>query len=135
MPGYVAIWTNRFDLMVDFYGERLGFQRARWPEDPHSREALFEMPGFLLKLVDNDFERNPRILGATMERVNLVIEVEDIEETRDLLDMDVSVPNINSLGERAFQVRDPDGLIVIFLEPHAKGKPTPSLEGVKNDEE
>ena len=128
MPGYVAIWTNRFELMVDFYGERLGFHAVRWSEHPDSREAFFEMPGVLLKLVDNDFERNPRILGATMERVNLVIEVEDIEETRDCLDLEVPVPHINSHGERLFQLRDPDGLIVTFLESHAKDAPTTSLE-------
>ena len=72
--------------MVDFYGKRLGFPTVQGREHPDSREAVFEMHGLLLKLVDNDFGRFPRLLGATIERVNLVIEVEDIDEARDSLE-------------------------------------------------
>ena len=113
---YVLLATNRFEAMVSFYRDRLGLpQVERW-DQANGRGVSFELPGLLLKIVDNDRERSPLILGASLDRVGLLVEVEDIDEARDLLDIETPIPNTTSRGARQFQLRDPDGLPVTLLQ-------------------
>ena len=116
MRSYVVLRTNNFEAMVSFYGERLGFPQAdRWNQ-ASGQGVIYELPGVLLTIVDNDRERSPLILGASLDRVGLVIEVEDIDDARDHLDMETPIPSATSRGARQFQLRDPDGLPITFLQ-------------------
>lgn len=120
MRSYVVLGTNRFEAMVSFYGGRLGFPEAdRW-DQAEGRGVFFELPGLLLKIVDNDRERSPLMLGASLDRVGLVIDVENIDEVRDLLDIETPIPQTASWGARLFQLRDPDGLPVTFQQRTAQ---------------
>jgi catechol 2,3-dioxygenase-like lactoylglutathione lyase family enzyme len=120
MRSCVVLGTNRFEAMVSFYAERLGFGEIdRW-DQADGRAVFFQLPGLLLEIVDNDREQNPLMLGASLDRVGLVIEVENIDEVRDLLDIETPIPQTASWGARLFQLRDPDGLPVTFLERTAQ---------------
>jgi catechol 2,3-dioxygenase-like lactoylglutathione lyase family enzyme len=116
MRSFVILGTNRFEAMVSFYRERLGLMEVDSWDQPDGRGVFLELPGLLVKIVDNDRERIPLILGASLDRVGLVVEVDDIVEARDFLDIETPIPNTTTLGARQFQVRDPDGLPVTFLQ-------------------
>jgi len=121
MRSYIVLSTNRFEAMVSFYAESLGLPEAgRW-DQAEERGVLFDLPGLLLGIVDNDRERAPRMLGASLDRIGIVIEVEDIDETRDLLDIETPIPARAPGGARLFQLRDPDGLPVTFTERARRG--------------
>jgi uncharacterized glyoxalase superfamily protein PhnB len=45
-----------------------------------------------------------------------VVEVDDIEEARDSIDIEAPLPQTTSWGARLFQVRDPDGVPITFLQ-------------------
>jgi uncharacterized glyoxalase superfamily protein PhnB len=45
-----------------------------------------------------------------------VVEVDDIEEARDSIDIEAPLPQATSWGARLFQVRDPDGVPITFLQ-------------------
>lgn len=113
---YVAFATERFEEIVRFYGERLGMKVLdRW-DRPNARGLRFDLGGMRLEILDNQRERNPLCLGATADRVHLVIEVEDIEEARRRIDIEAPLPKTTSWGAILFQVRDPDGIPVTFLQ-------------------
>lgn len=121
MRSYIILSTSRFEAMVSFYAESLGFPEAsRW-DRAGGRGVLFDLPGLLLKVVDNDREHVPLMLGASLDRIGIVIEVEDIDETRDLLDIETPIPARAPWGARVFQLRDPDGLPVTFTERARRG--------------
>jgi hypothetical protein len=55
--------------MVSFYRERLGLMEVdRW-DQPDGRGVFLELPGLLVKIVDNDRERSPLILSASLDRL------------------------------------------------------------------
>jgi phosphoglycolate phosphatase len=69
-----------------------------------------------LEVFDNQRERRPLTLGASVDRVHVVVEVDDIEEARDGIKIDAPPVQATSWGARLFQVRDPDGVPVTFLQ-------------------
>ncbi len=69
-----------------------------------------------LEILDNKRERHPLSLGAPVDRVHLVVEVDDIEEARDSIDIEAPLPRDTSWGARLFQIRDPDGVPVTYLQ-------------------
>ena len=113
---YVALATERYDEAVEFYGGLLGFPVVdRW-DRPNARGLRFDLGGMRLEILDNQRERRPLHLGAPVDRVHLVVEVDDIEEARDSIDIEAPLPQSTSWGARLFQVRDPDGIPVTFLQ-------------------
>ena len=113
---YVALVTERYDEVVEFYGGRLGFPVVdRW-DRPNARGLRFDLGGMRLEILDNERERRPLALGTPADRVHLVVEVHDIEEARNSIDIEVPLPQGTSWGARLFQVRDPDGVPVTFLQ-------------------
>lgn len=113
---YVAFATERYDEMIKFYGGLLGFPVVdRW-DRPNARGLRFDLGGMRLEILDNKREQHPLSLGSPADRVHLVVEVDDIEEARDSIDIETPFPQAMSWGARLFQVRDPDGVPITFLQ-------------------
>ena len=113
---YVALATNAFDAVTTFYGHDLGFPVVEEWDRPTGRGRRFDLLGLRLEILDNARERRPLSLGAPADRVHLVVEVNDIDAACDTFKIDAPPPRAVSWGARLFQVRDPDGVAVTFLE-------------------
>ena len=113
---YVALVTDRFEEMALFYGTLLGFPVVEeWDRD-NARGRRFELGGLRLEIVDNSRERNPLALGEPADRFHVAVEVEDIEAARNEIAIGAPPVQDTSWGARIFQVRDPDGVPVTFLQ-------------------
>ena len=113
---YVALATNRFDEVTRFYGELLGFPIVTQWDRSNARGRRFDAGGMRLEILDNEREQPQLELSETADKVHIVIEVEDIEEARDRIEIDAPLPQGTSWGARLFQVRDPDGVPITFLQ-------------------
>ena len=113
---YVALATDRFDDVVRFYGSELGFAIVDDWDRPNGRGRRFDAGGMRIEILDNSRERRPLPLGGPADRFHVVIEVDDIEAARHRLQLDAPLPETTSWGARLFQLRDPDGVPVTFLE-------------------
>lgn len=114
---YVALATHSFDEVVRFYGADLGFPVvARW-DRARGRGQRFDLGGGLhLEILDNQREDPPLLLHAPGDRTHVVVEVEDIVATHRRLSVPAPPPQTVSWGARLFQLRDPDGVPVTFLQ-------------------
>ena len=113
---YVALVTDRFEEMALFYGTLLGFPVVEeWDRD-NARGRRFELGGLRLEILDNLRERNPLSIGEPADRFHVVVEVEDIEAARNEIAIEAPPAQDTSWGARIFQVRDPDGVPVTFLQ-------------------
>ena len=113
---YVALVTDRFEEMALFYGTLLGFPVVEeWDRD-NARGRRFELGGLRLEILDNSRERNPLSLGEPGDRFHVAVEVEDIEAARNEIAIGAPPVQDTSWGARIFQVRDPDGVPVTFLQ-------------------
>lgn len=113
---YVALATDRFDDVVRFYGSGLGFSVVDEWDRPNARGLRFDVGGMRLEILDNGRERRPLRLGEPADRFHVVIEVDDIEAARRRIQVEVPSPQTTSWGARLFQLRDPDGVPVTFLQ-------------------
>ncbi len=114
---YVALATDAFEEVARFYGECLGFPVAAEWDRPGGRGRRFDLDGGLrLEILDNLREREPLSLGRPGDRVHVVVEVDDVEAARRGLAITAPEPVSTSWGARLFQVRDPDGVPVTFLQ-------------------
>jgi catechol 2,3-dioxygenase-like lactoylglutathione lyase family enzyme len=112
---YVAMVTDRYDEMVRFYGEDLGFEAVRQWDRSNARGVRFDLGGIRLELIDNQRERNPLSLGSPADRFHVVIEVDDIEAARQRIKPDAPPARTTSWGAEIFELEDPDGIRVTFL--------------------
>ena len=113
---YIAFATDRFDDMVRFYGSTLNFPTLESWDRPNGRGQWFDLGGLRLEILDSARERRPLRLESPTDRIHVVVEVEDLLYARSRLRLDTATPTNTSWGARLFQVRDPDGLAVTFLE-------------------
>jgi catechol 2,3-dioxygenase-like lactoylglutathione lyase family enzyme len=113
---YVALATESFDEVTFFYGLGLGFPVVAEWDRPNGRGKRFNLGGLRLEILDNTREQQPLQLGPAADRLHIVIEVEDIYAARESLAIHAPLPQAASWGARLFQVRDPDGIPVTFLE-------------------
>lgn len=113
---YLALATLRYEEVVKFYGSILAFPVLRSWDRPRGRGCLFDVRGLRLEILDASREQSPQDLGAPGDRVNLVVEVEDVDAVRAALGIVAPEPFNTSWGARLFQVRDPDGIPVWFLQ-------------------
>ncbi len=113
---YVALVTDRYDEMVRFYGEDLGFEVVTQWDRSNARGLRFDLGGIRLEIMDNQRERKPLSLGAPADRFHVVIEVDDIEVARQRIKIDAPPTQDTSWGARLFQIRDPDGVPATFLQ-------------------
>ena len=113
---YVALATDAFDAMATFYGDALGFQVVSEWDRPNGRGRRFDLGGGLrLELLDNQRERHPMRLEVS-ERVHVVVEVEDVDAARDGIAVPVPACSDTAWGARLFQIRDPDGVLLTFMQ-------------------
>ena len=113
---YVALVTDRFDEVVQFYGEDLGLPVVKQWDRSNARGLRFDLGGMRLEILDNERERKPLRLGTTADRFHVVVEVDDIDIARHRIKIDAPSAQTTSWGARLFQVRDPDGVPVTFLQ-------------------
>ena len=113
---YVALVTNRFDEVTRFYGELLGFPIVEQWDRSNARGRRFDTGGMRLEILDNEREQPQLELGETADKVHIVVEVENIEDARDRIEIDAPLPKGTSWGARLFEVRDPDGVSITFLQ-------------------
>jgi len=113
---YVALATDRFDDIVQFYAASLGFPVVEEWDRPNGRGLRFDLGGLRLEILDNARKQQPLRLGTSGDRLHVVIEVDDIEESRDRIKIDTPAPQSTSWGSRVFQIHDPDGVPVTFLQ-------------------
>ena len=59
---------------------------------------------------------NPLTLGEPADRFHVVVEVEDIEDARHRIKIEAPPSQAVSWGAHLFQVRDPDGIPITFLQ-------------------
>ena len=113
---YVALVTNRFDEVTRFYGELLGFPVVEQWDRSNARGRRFDTGGMRLEIIDNQREQRPRELGEPADRVHIVVEVENIDEAREQIKVDAPPVQDTSWGSRLFQLHDPDGIPVTYLQ-------------------
>jgi catechol 2,3-dioxygenase-like lactoylglutathione lyase family enzyme len=113
---YVALATDSFDAVARFYGEDLGFAVAEEWDRANGRGRHFDLQGLRLEILDNARERQPLNLPAPADRFHVVVEVDDIQAARRSLRIAAPSPQAVSWGASLFQIRDPDGVPVTFLE-------------------
>ena len=113
---YVALATDRFDDVVRFYGSGLGFSVVDQWDRPGGRGLRFDVGGMRLEILDNGRERKPLRLGEPADRFHVVIEVDDIDLAWRRIQVEAPKPQTTSWGARLFQLRDPDGVPVTFLQ-------------------
>lgn len=113
---YVALATNNYEEVVAFYGHRLGFPVVEQWDRPNARGQRFDLGGMRLEVFDNSRERCTLELNAPADRFHIVVEVNDIEEAWWRIDIDAPGPKTVSWGARLFELHDPDGVPVTFLQ-------------------
>ena len=113
---YVALATDRFEEVVKFYGTSLGFSIVEEWDRPNARGLRFDVGGMRLEILDNQRKEVPLPLGEPADRFQVVIEVEDVEIAMRRIRIEAPSPEVTSWGSRLFQLRDPDGVPVTFLE-------------------
>ena len=113
---YVAFASNAFDPVVAFYGGSLGFPVVAQWDRANGRGRRFDLGGGLrLEILDNARERDPFRLDVS-SRVHVVIEVDDIQAAWEAMTVPAPTPGETSWGARLFQIQDPDGVPVTFLQ-------------------
>ena len=125
---YVALATDRFDAVARFYGELLGFPVVSHWDRANGRGTRFDLDGGLrLEILDNQRERSPMALGDAGDRTHVAVEVPDILAAHARVSAAVPAPAVQatSWGAQLFQVRDPDGVPVTFLQWDAPGQDRP----------
>jgi catechol 2,3-dioxygenase-like lactoylglutathione lyase family enzyme len=113
---YVALVTERYDVVVEFYGQRLGFPVVDQWDRANARGMRFDLGGMRLEILDNQRERRPLQLGDPADRFHVVIEVDDIQRAWKRIKIEAPPVKETSWGARLFQIRDPDGVPVTFLQ-------------------
>ena len=119
---YVALVTDRFDEVALFYGNLLGFPVVDYWDRDNARGQRFDTGGMRLEIIDNGREKRHLNLGDPAQRMHIVIEVDDIESARDRIGMDVPPVTETSWGSRLFQIHDPDGIPITFLQWLEQGR-------------
>ena len=113
---YAALATDRFDEVTRFYGESLGFPVVDEWDRPNGRGVRFDLGGMRLEILDNQRQKNPLAIPAAGDRFHVVVEVDDVDASHAKLPISAPAPVDTSWGARLFQLRDPDGVPVTYLE-------------------
>ena len=113
---YAALATDNFDEVVSFYGTLLGFAVVEEWDRENGRGMRFDLGGMRMEILDNARERKPLSIQPPGDRFHVVIEVDDIEASYARLPITAPAPQDTSWGAKLFQVRDPDGIPVTFLQ-------------------
>jgi catechol 2,3-dioxygenase-like lactoylglutathione lyase family enzyme len=113
---YVAIATDNLEEVSNFYHRALGFKVIEEWDREHGRGRRFNAGGMGLEILDNTRERNSMRMFQPGDRFHIVVEVADIEAAHRGIAVSAPKPQITSWGATLFEVRDPDGVPVTFLQ-------------------
>ena len=113
---FITFLTDRFDESARFYGELLGFSTVAQWDRADSRGRRFDLGGMKLELLDHGREKERHSLGTVSDRVQVVVEVDDLEAVRSRITIATSPVQETSWGALLFQLRDPDGIPITFLQ-------------------
>lgn len=113
---YVALMTDRYDEVTCFYGELLGFPVVRQWDRANARGLRFDTGGMRLEIMDRAREQRQLELGKPADRFHIVIEVDNVDAAWQSIKIDAPSPQNASWGARFFQVHDPDGVPVTYLQ-------------------
>ena len=113
---FVALVTNRFDKVTRFYGEILGFAVVDQWDRSNARGQRFDAGGMRLEIIDNEREQHQCELAVPSNKFHIVVEVDNIDEARQSIKVDAPPTRDTSWGARIFQVHDPDGVPITFLQ-------------------
>ncbi|MEI7921080.1 MAG: VOC family protein [Planctomycetota bacterium] len=113
---YIALATNQFEPVMEFYVERLGLRLIDQFDRPGARGAHIDLgSGCRLEIIDARRQARPLTLHERADdRVHIVIETVDI--LSDSKRLGLPEPKPTSWGARVVTLRDPDGVSVWFLE-------------------
>ena len=114
---YIALATDNFDLMIQFYGQTLAFPLLTEWDRPRGRGRRFDLGGGLkLEILDNRREPQPLFIPPLGDRLHIVVEVLNIEEAKVAISCEVPEVQQVSWGALLFQIRDPDGTPITYLQ-------------------
>ena len=114
---YIALATDNFDLMIQFYGQTLAFPLLTEWDRPRGRGRRFDLgAGLKLELLDNQREPRALFIPPSGDRVHIVVEVKDIVEVRDKITIEAPEVERVSWGALLFQIRDPDGTPLTYMQ-------------------
>ena len=113
---YVALATDAFEDVVSFYGIELGFPVVDDWDRPNGRGRRFDLGGLRLEIIDNAREKRPLDLGVVSDKFHIVVEVADIDSTWRQIEKTSDPPKNTSWGARVFDLCDPDGVSITFLQ-------------------
>ena len=95
---YVALATDRYEEMVRFYADDLGFEVVKQWDRANARGLRLDLGNMRLELFDNQREAKSLRLGTPAERFHVVIEVDDIEQARQRIKIDAPPARSASWG-------------------------------------
>lgn len=114
---YIALATDFFEEASQFYERGLGFPvTAQWDRRRGRGRRIDLGSGLCLELLDSPRVPENSCLHRPGDRVHLVVEVPDADAARRHLAIEAPAPEAVSWGARLFQVRDPGGVPITFLE-------------------
>ena len=119
---YMALVTDNYNDVTDFYGNGLGFEVVEQWDRPNGRGKRFDLGGMRLEILDNQRKKHALTLGRADDRIQVVIEVQDIEAARQTLNIEAPPVETTSWGSKLFLLHDPDGIPVTYLEWTEQGK-------------
>lgn len=113
---YICLATANFDVVTAFYRETLRAVLLDAWDRPGARGVRLDLYGLRLEILDAAREKRPLELPAPGDRLQLVVEVPDVDELHHTLGLRGTAPVTASWGARCFALRDPDGIPVNFLQ-------------------
>ena len=113
---YVALATDAFEDVVSFYGSELGFPVVDDWDRPNGRGRRFDLGGLRLEIIDNSREQRSLDLGVVSDKFHIVVEVADIDSTWRQIEKTSDPPTFTSWGAKVFDIYDPDGVPITFLQ-------------------
>ncbi|MCK6458471.1 MAG: VOC family protein [Planctomycetes bacterium] len=119
---WVALATTRYEEACAFYGTTLGCPVVDGWDRPAARVTVFDLNGLRLEVLDARRER-AMALGDPKDRVQLVLQVADVDAFRGRIKGEAPEPHETSWGARILQLRDPDGIPVTVLAWRPGGSP------------
>ncbi len=113
---YIGLATEHFEEVAHFYGHTLGFRVLESWDRPTGRGRRFDLEGLKLEVLDSKRESISIALEPPRDRIHLVVEVDDVVAAHARVQIKANEPAEVSWGAKLFQIRDPDGVVVTFLE-------------------
>lgn len=120
----VLVGTTAFDVSTAFYGDLLGFPVDEHWDDPDGRGTLFRAgSGAVIEIVED----SPHHPAVPPQGVTVAIETADVDRVYARVRA-AGVEVAEEIGDRPwghrnFEIRDPNGLPLVFFAPTREAGP------------